>query len=405
MTVDSFQRGVASSRQVKPNNLRAQVHLAGPKETLPVRDPIGYYNPSYGAHQYAATCASASRRFARWTRLPKEGTVIHPRDVHIFEAGGDGIEVAALASEASGQWSAPADSATGTGADDSDDEHLAPMVPAATLLIARQGDDALAHVYLSPVGAYGLDLFGAGFGNDLGDEGLRTRAVEAIVRCCKAIARGYAGVRYMATDMLLDSSTAVTWREVLSRQGFQAIAESYNHTLELLPGLSLAPAGPLSFRRCDSLPPEVVRVLYEAAYQGSGDQAHQHSCEPYDVRLERLMTYPFLQPNRAGWLVGFEGDRPIGVVFASLEAAEEGDSTTGWMAEIGVVPEARGRGFGRVLLEAGLAALAEQGAQRVHARIDTQNAASLRLLAAAGFVRQPEVSWLYQWNVTPSGPD
>ncbi len=80
--------------------------------------------------------------------------------------------------------------------------------------------------------------------------------------------------------------------------------------------------------------------------------------------------------------IGLEDGRPVGMV--RLEAETEGRVEVG----ISVAPEARGRGVGRALLEAGLSAgLADPDldAAVLVARIRPENAASVALFGGAGF--------------------
>lgn len=61
------------------------------------------------------------------------------------------------------------------------------------------------------------------------------------------------------------------------------------------------------------------------------------------------------------------------------------DAATGEVYVLGVHPRAAGRGLGRVLLEAGLAHLAVDGANRVILYVDAANTAAVRLYERGGF--------------------
>ncbi len=80
--------------------------------------------------------------------------------------------------------------------------------------------------------------------------------------------------------------------------------------------------------------------------------------------------------------IGLDGDRPVGQV--RLEADHDGRVEVG----ISVAPEARGRGIGRALLEAGLAAGVSDALLHVAvfvALVRADNAASAAMFRGAGF--------------------
>jgi len=79
------------------------------------------------------------------------------------------------------------------------------------------------------------------------------------------------------------------------------------------------------------------------------------------------------------WHVAMREGRPAGVVLLNnLEGRGE-------IAYLGVVPEARGRGVGRALVEQALRDTAEMGLPLMGLAVDTSNEPAVRLYAAAGF--------------------
>jgi len=79
------------------------------------------------------------------------------------------------------------------------------------------------------------------------------------------------------------------------------------------------------------------------------------------------------------WHVALREGRPVGVVLLNnLEGRGE-------IAYLGVVPEARGRGIGRALVERAIQDAAEMGLPLMGLAVDTSNAPAVRLYAAAGF--------------------
>ena len=103
---------------------------------------------------------------------------------------------------------------------------------------------------------------------------------------------------------------------------------------------------------------------------------------PIDPASHRRWLADHLASTASRLLVGLDDDRPIGQV--RLDADDEGRVEVG----IAVAAETRGRGIGRALLAAGLAAgLADPdlAVEVFVARIRPDNAASIALFMGAGF--------------------
>lgn len=86
-----------------------------------------------------------------------------------------------------------------------------------------------------------------------------------------------------------------------------------------------------------------------------------------------------LRRQSAALLVGEEGGRVVGylVVWFAADEAELGD--------LAVLPEARGRGLGRWLLDAAGAEAARRGAEVLHLEVRESNVSARRLYEKAGF--------------------
>lgn len=80
--------------------------------------------------------------------------------------------------------------------------------------------------------------------------------------------------------------------------------------------------------------------------------------------------------------------RPLGYVWTKIPTGQPEASREGEIYAIGVDPGAQGRGFGRMLLDAGFAHVARQGAKRVILYVDGDNAAAMRLYNRTGFTRR-----------------
>lgn len=80
-------------------------------------------------------------------------------------------------------------------------------------------------------------------------------------------------------------------------------------------------------------------------------------------------------------------ERPVGLVrFDAVDGR--------WLVSIQIAPDRRGQGWGRALLEAGIARMSDKrGAYRFMAQIKSDNAASQRLFAGCGFSPCVGIEW------------
>ena len=105
---------------------------------------------------------------------------------------------------------------------------------------------------------------------------------------------------------------------------------------------------------------------------------------PADLdRLARIHARAFPQPWTAGDIAALGGaalaEAEAGMILVRTAAGEAEVLT------VAVVPEARGRGLGRRLVEAGLDAARQAGADLIFLEVAEDNAPARRLYAACGF--------------------
>jgi mycothiol synthase len=93
--------------------------------------------------------------------------------------------------------------------------------------------------------------------------------------------------------------------------------------------------------------------------------------------LAARMAEPWFDPS--GLILGFDADGLAGFHWTKL--SEPG---TGEVYVIAVSPRAQGKGFGRVLLQAGLAHLNQRGADRVLLYVDSSEVVAVRMYESAG---------------------
>jgi ribosomal protein S18 acetylase RimI-like enzyme len=106
----------------------------------------------------------------------------------------------------------------------------------------------------------------------------------------------------------------------------------------------------------------------------------------------------FKDPDRfdpALWLLAYYQNAPAGMVLPGVERGTE--PPQGFIQFIGVLPEYRNRGLGRILLEKGIRMLAESGAKMYTGSTDTLNIPMIKLFTSMGCRR----SAVYDiWNVS-----
>lgn len=105
----------------------------------------------------------------------------------------------------------------------------------------------------------------------------------------------------------------------------------------------------------------------------------------------RVMMTAFAPEDRSSSLIGYENGEPVGMV--GLSAFDEED--TGTIAYIGVLPDHRGRGFGRKLLTAATAAARQRGFKQILSDVDVLNTPMRTAMVACG--HQPDLRAWHRW--------
>ncbi len=108
---------------------------------------------------------------------------------------------------------------------------------------------------------------------------------------------------------------------------------------------------------------------------------------------EEQIEYRTQMPNtsKAGILFLFEGDSPAGYCWTVLVPAENG--VRGMIGMIGVVPQYRGKGVSRHILQAGMEHLRSVGLAEIGLEVDGNNDPAVRLYTSTGFKKMGERHW------------
>jgi len=107
----------------------------------------------------------------------------------------------------------------------------------------------------------------------------------------------------------------------------------------------------------------------------------------------------------------YDPDTPVGYCWTRLDPANDktGSNIKGLIHMLGVDPEFRKKGIGRMALAAGISYLKSKGVETVMLTVDSQNPAALALYETAGFVMYSKTEW-YELQLSgrdapkPTGP-
>ena len=112
---------------------------------------------------------------------------------------------------------------------------------------------------------------------------------------------------------------------------------------------------------------------------------HHEDGHPLDKAGEMaLRQIAHGEPFAQAWLVRQQG-QALGYVIITLGFSVEYGGRDGFIDDLYLVPAARGRGFGREVLEFTLERARELGIRTLHLEVETGNESATRLYRAAGF--------------------
>jgi ribosomal protein S18 acetylase RimI-like enzyme len=139
---------------------------------------------------------------------------------------------------------------------------------------------------------------------------------------------------------------------------------------------------------------EVGDAAYAATFSGVPSRGLDRNDNYYYAATgpenwARVMMTSLAPEDRPSCLIGYEDGQPIGMV--GLSAFDEEDTAT--IAYIGVLPDHRGRGFGRRLLMAATSAARDRGFKQILSDVDVLNTPMRTAMVACG--HQPD---LREWH-------
>jgi GNAT superfamily N-acetyltransferase len=130
----------------------------------------------------------------------------------------------------------------------------------------------------------------------------------------------------------------------------------------------------------DPVNPDAFHQTLLRTYEGTRDCPEINGVRTIDEVIAGHRAQGRFDASR--WRLALDGDRPVGVLLMT-EMPDSGD----WdVSYLGVIPEARRRGFGRELMMKAVFEAKAAGAGRVTLSVDGRNEPALHLYRALGFV-------------------
>lgn len=186
--------------------------------------------------------------------------------------------------------------------------------------------------------------------------------------------------RGVVLGQILVSPDAPQDAESLAAGGFHRVAELAYLALERKHFPTSGPSSALVFVPAASADPERLGNLLLATYEGTLDCPQLNGLRDVTDILAGYVAQGMFAPER--WFFVRHEDRDVGVLL--LTAHAEGET---WeLVYMGIVPDARGHGFGRQIVHFALAQAADAGADRLVLAVDQANAPGLAMYRDAGLV-------------------
>lgn len=123
---------------------------------------------------------------------------------------------------------------------------------------------------------------------------------------------------------------------------------------------------------------EIVAVVQQLQDESLGRDMHDEDAK---TKFEGMIEFAGSAYSPESWMIVRDGDRTVGAVFAQRywDKLEEGS-----LFVVGLTPEYRGKGYGKILHAKGLELLAAQGVEEYVGSTDIHNIPMIRVFEANG---------------------
>ncbi len=178
----------------------------------------------------------------------------------------------------------------------------------------------------------------------------------------------------------------------LERCGFRHITnlDYFEHALENL----LSPVSPgISYTTYNDRDHRLFHDTLQRTYQETLDCPELNGVRTMEEIIAGHQTQGVFRPER--WLLAWHGEQPVAVALL----AEIPDLDAWDLSYLGVVPEARRRGFGRDLATLALHLAKNAGAPKLLLAVDQRNQPAIQLYKELGFVSlEKREIYLHLWD-------
>jgi GNAT superfamily N-acetyltransferase len=122
-------------------------------------------------------------------------------------------------------------------------------------------------------------------------------------------------------------------------------------------------------------------------------QFREHAVTLSNERVASAVRGLLAAPERGALLLARGSRGPVGIAALAYTWTLEHGGPVAWLDELYVVPEKRGRGVGRALLDRACAEAAANGCLAIELEVDRDHARAEALYERAGFARLPRFRW------------
>jgi len=208
-----------------------------------------------------------------------------------------------------------------------------------------------------------------------------TTAARLLESACELIERR--GVRM--AQALLDARLTETAQQ-LSEVGFEPLAELVYMVSSEIDFLPSPPRSPLRFETYSQQNRSRLIAVLEQTYHSTHDCPALNGVRPAGEVLAGYQATGVFDSRR--WLIARAGDKDVGcLILTDHPGAEQWE-----LVYMGVIPAARGNGFGRAMLQYAQWLTRQAGRPRLTLAVDKANAPARRMYEQQGFVPWDERS-------------
>ncbi len=123
-------------------------------------------------------------------------------------------------------------------------------------------------------------------------------------------------------------------------------------------------------------------------------QLREHDIPTDGEQLVRAIDGVLHDPSRGFLLLARHGGEALGVAYVSFIWSIEHGGQSAWLDELYVIPAERGRGIGKLLLDAVIAGVRAAGALAIDLEVEADHARAENLYAREGFQKRTRQRWV-----------